>query len=173
LWVKFSLFPGPHILFLNFALSVYNRLVGAGTFFETFRAKLRALRIPLKRRAGAAQRTMTGLAPAKLVRFIVIPLATLLLIFLGVLVVQSVARTKNEAEGTGFDSLAAAKIKESDLFLPPEPDFLPLVLLQQERKESWSAEDADRFWTDPSSFGAGVWESRMREYVDSLLESVP
>jgi hypothetical protein len=63
-------------------------------------------------------------------------------------------------------------IPPGDLFLPEEPDFLPGVLPERERRESWTPEDARPFWTDPAE-NSGLWRDRIESMVDEYLEHVP
>ncbi|MDR2796685.1 MAG: hypothetical protein LBB47_08260 [Spirochaetaceae bacterium] len=67
-----------------------------------------------------------------------------------------------------FDPIAA-----EDFFIPDEPDFLPPVILERERKEVWSVEDASEFWTAPSEFSGEFWRDRVSDSIDQLLEPLP
>jgi hypothetical protein len=66
-----------------------------------------------------------------------------------------------------------APIPPEDLFLPEEPDFLPPVILGRERREAWTAEDAEPFWYDPLEDSKEEWRDLVEELVDDLLERVP
>jgi hypothetical protein len=64
-------------------------------------------------------------------------------------------------------------IPPEDLFLPEEPDFLPPVILERERREAWTAEDAAPFWYNPLEEGEEEWRELVEEAIDDLLERVP
>jgi hypothetical protein len=67
----------------------------------------------------------------------------------------------------------APAIPPEEFFFPGEPDFLPGFLLEREKREVWTGEDARPFWTDPLDYGAGPWIEGVRSAVDELLERVP
>ncbi|GHU93415.1 hypothetical protein FACS189479_04750 [Spirochaetia bacterium] len=69
-----------------------------------------------------------------------------------------------------FQSLA---IPPEELFLPDEPDFLPGVIPGQERRDSWTVEDAAPFWYNPLEEGEKPWRDRIASVIDELLEHVP
>jgi hypothetical protein len=66
-----------------------------------------------------------------------------------------------------------APIPPEELFLPGEPDFLPGVMLERERRRSWTAEDAEPHWQDPLKSGEEPWRERVEAVIDELLEHVP
>jgi hypothetical protein len=66
-----------------------------------------------------------------------------------------------------------APIPPEDLFLPEEPDFLPPVILERERREVWTGEDAKPFWYRPLEDGEDIWREQMEKAIDDLLERVP
>jgi hypothetical protein len=68
---------------------------------------------------------------------------------------------------------ASPSLSPEDFFMPPEPDFVPRILLEREPRDGWSEEDARPFWTDPMEENAEVWRRRIEEGVDELLENVP
>jgi hypothetical protein len=70
-------------------------------------------------------------------------------------------------------SAARIVIPPEDLFLPEEPDFAPGILLERERRTSWTAEDAEPFWQDPLRNGEEQWRNRIETVIDDLLERVP
>jgi hypothetical protein len=71
------------------------------------------------------------------------------------------------------EAFSPRAIPQEELFLPDEPDFLPEVILERERREAWTAEDARPFWTDPLEEGADVYLDMMGTVIDELLERVP
>jgi len=64
-------------------------------------------------------------------------------------------------------------IPADELFLPEEPDFLPGVLLDRERRASWSEQDALEYWQDPLREGEEKWRENIEAAIDELLERVP
>lgn len=64
-------------------------------------------------------------------------------------------------------------IPPEELFLPAEPGFLPGVMLERERRQTWTAEDAEPYWQDPLKGGEEPWRNRVEAAVDELLERVP
>jgi len=64
-------------------------------------------------------------------------------------------------------------IPPEELFLPEEPDFLPGVLLDRDRRTSWSDEDALEYWQDPLKTGEEQWREKIETAIDELLERVP
>jgi hypothetical protein len=68
---------------------------------------------------------------------------------------------------------SSLSLSPEDFFMPPEPDFVPRVLLEREPRDGWGEEDARPFWTDPMEENAETWRRRIEEGVDELLENVP
>ena len=64
-------------------------------------------------------------------------------------------------------------IPAEDLFLPDEPDFLPGVLLERDRRASWTEQDAVEYWQDPLRFGEEQWREKIETAIDEFLERVP
>jgi hypothetical protein len=64
-------------------------------------------------------------------------------------------------------------IPPEDLFMPEEPDFAPGILLERERRASWTAEDAAPFWQDPLKNGEEQWRKQVEALIDELMERVP
>ncbi|MDR1948514.1 MAG: hypothetical protein LBQ38_03910 [Spirochaetaceae bacterium] len=71
------------------------------------------------------------------------------------------------------EAFAPRPIPAEELFLPEEPDFLPGVILERERREAWTAEDAEPFWTDPLEAGPELYLDRIRGMIDEMMERVP
>jgi hypothetical protein len=63
-------------------------------------------------------------------------------------------------------------IPPEDLFLPDEPDFIPGVMPEREQRETWTADDAAPFWTDPLKNGEQQWRDRIEETIDKIMENV-
>jgi len=64
-------------------------------------------------------------------------------------------------------------IPPEDLFLSEEPDFLPGVLLEREKRTSWTVEDAEAYWQDPLKNGEEPWRQHIEREIDELMERVP
>jgi hypothetical protein len=141
--------------------------MGMADAVDKIRLKIEELLWELKQRAGKLPREKIKL----FARVGLAAVAALVVIIVVTSIVIS-ASVKNEKKET-FDFLPPDKVAAEDFFLPPEPDFLPPVLLERAPRLEWTAEDAAPFWTDPASLGEGIWQQKVREYVDKLLESVP
>lgn len=74
-----------------------------------------------------------------------------------------------EPERPAFFSPVSAE----ELFLPDEPDFVPGVLLERERRTSWTEQDAGVYWQDPLRFGEEQWREKIEAAIDDFLERVP
>jgi hypothetical protein len=110
-------------------------------------------------------------------KLILLGLGGLLLFFLLCLI--AVLVVTNRGSGGGSDNsrelnevFRPRDIPPEDLFLPEEPDFLPGVLPERERREFWTPGDARPFWTDPAE-NYGPWRDRVETMVDEYLERVP
>jgi len=64
-------------------------------------------------------------------------------------------------------------IPADELFLPQEPDFLPGVILERERKTIWTEQDAGIYWLDPLKHGEEQWREKIETAIDEFLERVP
>jgi len=64
-------------------------------------------------------------------------------------------------------------IPAGELFLPDEPDFIPGVLPERERKTVWTEEDAAEFWQDPLTQDEEQWRDKIEAAIDEFLERVP
>ena len=63
-------------------------------------------------------------------------------------------------------------IPAGELFLPDEPDFIPSVLLERERRTIWTEDDAAEHWQNPLIYGDEQWRERIETAIDALLERV-
>ncbi|MDR1908844.1 MAG: hypothetical protein LBQ35_02890 [Spirochaetaceae bacterium] len=75
---------------------------------------------------------------------------------------------RNEPAIAGF-----YEIPPEELFLPDEPDFLPSLLLERERRDSWTPEDVAPFWTDPLIEGREPYERIVNRVLDGIMERAP
>jgi hypothetical protein len=64
-------------------------------------------------------------------------------------------------------------IPAEELFLPDEPDFLPAILLERERRSSWTEQDAAEYWQDPLKSGEEQWREKIESAIDEFLERIP
>jgi hypothetical protein len=70
-------------------------------------------------------------------------------------------------------SAMSRRIPAEDLFLPDEPDFVPGVILEREKRTQWTADDAMPWWQDPLKDGEQEWRDQIEKTVDEIMESVP
>jgi hypothetical protein len=94
------------------------------------------------------------------------------------LVCAGAALLRKKPEAVALPSAAGASPRQTvippeDLFLPEEPDFIPGVLLERERRTRWTAEDAAPHWQDPLKNGEEQWRDRVEAMTDELLERIP
>lgn len=68
---------------------------------------------------------------------------------------------------------APLPIPAEALFMPPEPDIIPKVLLSREPRAAWSKADAAPFWTDIGTIEQGPLEAAAEKEINSLFSSVP
>jgi hypothetical protein len=78
-----------------------------------------------------------------------------------------------ERGGEPSGLIREAPIPPEELFLPDEPDFLPGVIPERERRDLWTAEDAEPYWYNPLERGEEEWRNRIRAALDEFLEHVP
>ena len=64
-------------------------------------------------------------------------------------------------------------VPADEVFLPDEPDFLSGIMIERERREVWTDEDAAEHWQDPLKFGEEPWRDRIEAVIDVLLERIP
>jgi len=64
-------------------------------------------------------------------------------------------------------------IPSEEMFLPDEPEFLPEVIIERERRSSWTEDDAAQYWQDPLRNGEQQWRDKIEAAVDKFLERVP
>jgi hypothetical protein len=64
-------------------------------------------------------------------------------------------------------------IPPEEIFLPEEPDFVPGVILDRERRTEWTENDAQEYWRDPLKEGEEQWREKIESEIDKYLERVP
>jgi hypothetical protein len=70
-------------------------------------------------------------------------------------------------------AVTTRRIPAEDLFLPDEPDFVPGVILEREKRTQWTTDDAMPWWQDPLKNGEQEWRDQIEKTVDAIMESVP
>ncbi|MDR1444508.1 MAG: hypothetical protein LBI94_06480 [Treponema sp.] len=100
-------------------------------------------------------------------------LAGLGLALLILLPVMIAAGRPAPAKEPGAGTFKAVPVPPEDLFLPEEPDFLPPVILERERRDAWTADDAEPYWYNPLEEGEEGWREQVEKVIDELLERVP
>ncbi|MDR2499994.1 MAG: hypothetical protein LBD37_02800 [Treponema sp.] len=79
--------------------------------------------------------------------------------------------------GGGPDDLSGLfkprTILAEELFLAEEPDFVPPVILERERRDAWTPADAEPYWLDPLKDGAEPYTRMLYTAVDTLMERIP
>jgi hypothetical protein len=70
-------------------------------------------------------------------------------------------------------SVITKRIPAEDLFLPDEPDFVPNVMLEREKRTQWTADNAMPWWQDPLKDGEQEWRDQIEKTVDEIMENVP
>jgi hypothetical protein len=100
-------------------------------------------------------------------------LVLLLALICALLVINRGPRAGPPSAGELAGPVQKIRIPPEELFLPEEPDFLPGVLLERERRGVWTAEDAAPYWQDPLKHGEEPWREQVELAIDELLERVP
>ncbi|MDR2718549.1 MAG: hypothetical protein LBB89_10880 [Treponema sp.] len=100
--------------------------------------------------------------------------AVLVLVFAGTLLTRDKPEERRPTAPTvGNVPARQGIIPPDDLFLPDEPDFIPGVMLERERRTEWTAADAAPLWQDPLKNGEEPWRNRIEKTIDEIMESVP
>jgi len=84
-----------------------------------------------------------------------------------------VSKDASEPKALPVSSVTARRIPSEDLFLPDEPDFVPGVILEREKRTQWTADNAMPWWQDPLKDGEQEWRDQIEKTVDDIMESVP
>jgi hypothetical protein len=98
--------------------------------------------------------------------------AVLILFFSGVLLLSK-GKSDGKEVPVAANPLSGIFIPPDELFLPDEPDFVPGVLLERERRPAWTADDAALYWQDPLKNGERNWRDQIEKTVDEIMESIP
>jgi hypothetical protein len=95
----------------------------------------------------------------------------LLLVIAGVSMLSEDASVKTGA--LPVSGVMTRRIPAEDLFIPDEPDFVPGVILEREKRVQWTAGDAAPWWQDPLKDGEQEWRDQIEKTVDEIMENVP
>ena len=129
--------------------------------------------------AGLFNRISTGLKNIpreKRYHVLMISIASvaLLLLVLGGVSLLSGRKTPEQELSYRADILQSRNsIPPDELFFPDEPDFVPGVLLEREKRMAWTVNDAAPWWQDPLRSGEQVWRDQIEKTIDEIMESVP
>jgi hypothetical protein len=94
------------------------------------------------------------------------------ILVLSVIFSMAGAEKKPRPEGAMAQS-PMIPIPGEEIFLPQEPDFIPGVLLEREKRDTWTERDASEYWQDPLRNGEEQWRGMIDRTVDTLLEHIP
>jgi hypothetical protein len=83
------------------------------------------------------------------------------------------SRVRRMGDAEAVAELFRMELPPEELFLDDEPDFLPDLLPERERRNEWNAGDARPYWTDPGDEDPGVYEDMMTTVVDGIMERLP
>ena len=108
----------------------------------------------------------------KLILIISIGAAAILLLLILILVMTNRSNSKNQLK-TALSGFQAQIIPAEELFLPSEPDFIPEILFEREKRAIWTHEDASQYWQDPLKNGEEFWRQNTEKIIDELMEHVP
>jgi len=155
----------------EFIQSFFSRAKNSvGRFFRLAGEKTAGLRAELKKKLD----TLFILFPVdrRVVLTVVIGVPVILVLVLaGIsMTTKDTAPVKPAAPPVNRD--ANRRIPSEDLFIPDEPDFVPGVLLEREKREQWSVEDAMPWWQDPLKDGDQEWRDQIEKTVDVIMENV-
>jgi hypothetical protein len=137
----------------------------AADFFRVIRDKAAGSIGQVKERANAGPKLKLIAAGAIL--------GTIAVIVAMMLVLTRIGRARRTRDSEAVTELFRMELPPEELFLDDEPDFLPELLPERERRDSWDAGDVRPYWTDPGDEGAGVYEDMMGAVVDGIMERVP
>jgi hypothetical protein len=98
-------------------------------------------------------------------------------VFVVVLTFSVIISIRGSGGEEGLDLQKRPKINvpipAEEIFLPDEPDFLPGVLFERDRRTSWTEQDAAEYWEDPLRGGEEPWREKIETAVDEFLERIP
>ena len=93
------------------------------------------------------------------------------MLFMLLIIAALMINSGHKKDGSVLNTASGPYIPSDDLFIPPEPDFLPEYLLEREERKYWSIEDINPYWKSPGS--PSLWINEIKPVVDKLMEGVP
>jgi hypothetical protein len=136
-----------------------------GAFFSELRERIRPFADRLLDKVPPERRKFVHIAAIG-------AFAVFLLFFSGVLLLSK-GKSGGREVPVAVNTPSGIFIPADELFLPDEPDFVPGVLLERDRRPAWTADDAVPYWRDPLKNGEQIWRDQIEKTVDAILESVP
>jgi len=106
-------------------------------------------------------------------RFVLICTAGFAVLLIVSAVMSMRSSSKDSSSKESERSRLNIAIPVDEIFLPDEPDFLPGVLLERDRRSSWTEQDALEYWQDPLASGEEQWREKIEAAIDEFLEHIP
>ena len=146
-----------------------------GGLFRRFGDKTTGLRGSLKEKQEGLLKQTRLLDRLRADRRIVLTAAIGIPVILALFITGASLMSKDASgpKAPPVSSVTARRIPAEDLFLPDEPDFVPGVILEREKRAQWTADDAMPWWQDPLKDGEQEWRDQIEKTVDDIMESVP
>jgi hypothetical protein len=89
------------------------------------------------------------------------------------LVVTTIRSREAQVEAAPASLFSNLSIPKEEIYLGDEPDFLPPVIPFQAQRKTWTADDANPYWTDPAALGEAAIREKISGAVDMIFENVP
>jgi hypothetical protein len=153
-----------------FSKAVNGAVSGIGGFFRLAGDKTTGLRGSLKEKLDGLLNRIPVDRRIILTVAIGVPII-LLLVIVGAALVSGDTSVRPAAPVAS--GVMTRRIPAEDLFLPDEPDFVPGVILEREKRAKWTADDAMPWWQDPLKDGEQEWRDQIEKTVDEIMENVP
>jgi hypothetical protein len=153
----------------------YNKVMAPGfmgDFLDRAADLLRAIRDGAAVLAGRVKERLDADPKLKLISAAAILGAVLVILGIMLFLTRN-GRARRIQDSETIAEIFRVELPPEELFLDDEPDFLPEVLLERERRDEWNADDARPYWTDPGDEGIEVYEDMMGSVVDGIMERVP
>jgi hypothetical protein len=128
---------------------------------------------PVVKGAKPAARVAEFFRARRKLSLVCLSVGAVFLIFVSVFAFLGLRERSDLSRQNRLEPFSTRGIPPEELVLPSEPDFLPEVLLEREQRESWTAEDARPFWTDPLDAGPEEYSDLMKSVIDDLMERIP
>jgi hypothetical protein len=155
----------------EFILSLFSKAGNSiGVFFRWAGEKTAGLRGILKERLDLLLDRIP--VDRRIILTAAIGIPVILLLVIVVVSLSSKSASVKPAAPPSSNSMTL-RIPAEDLFLPDEPDFVPDVILEREKRTQWTADDAMPWWQDPLKDGEQEWRDQIEKTVDTIMENVP